>query len=192
MDPLFADSDYFFELAGRYPLLSTIEEIELGRKIQRWLQDPDPSPQIKRAGLRARDRFVMCNLRLVIMVAKKYKSRLKETTMTFSDILQEGTIGLQRAAEKYDPECGYKMSTYAYWWIKQRINRAIFMQSGLIKVPYDARVKYKRYLEAVEQGGTQAEILERARLAPKDLKTIEQADLCHKVIHLDGFEKLEL
>lgn len=192
MDSIFSDSDYFFDLAGRYPLLSTKEEISLGRQIQQWLQDPDPSPRVRRMGLRARDRFVMCNLRLVIMVAKKYRTRLKDTTMTFGDILQEGTIGLQRAAEKYDPECGYKMSTYAYWWIKQRINRAIFMQSGLIKVPYDARVKYKRYLEAIEQGGTQAEILERARLTQKDLKTIEQADLCHKVICLDNYDRLEL
>lgn len=192
MSLIFADSDYFFDLAGRYPLLTACEEIELGRKIQRWLQDPDPAPHIIRSGTRARERFVMCNLRLVIMVAKKYKTRLCETTMTFSDILQEGTIGLQRAAEKYDPECGYKMSTYAYWWIKQRINRAIFMQTGLIKIPYDARVKYKRFLDAVEHGGTLQEIMDRAKVTAKDLKIIEQADICNKVVCLDNYDRLEL
>lgn len=192
MNSIFADSDYFFDLAGKYPLLATNEEIELGRKIQRWLQDPDPTPQVIRSGMRARERFVMCNLRLVIMVAKKYKTRLCDTTMTFGDILQEGTIGLQRAAEKYDPECGYKMSTYAYWWIKQRINRAIFMQTGLIKVPYDARVKYKRFLEAAEHGGSLQDVMNRANITIKDLKTIEQADMCNKVINLDSYDKLGL
>ena len=183
------DADAFFELAGRYPLLSQKQEIELGRRIQRWLQHPDPSPSIIRDGRRAREKFVSCNLRLVIAVAKKYQNRLHKSTMTFGDILQEGVIGLQRAAEKYDPECGYKMSTYAYWWIKQRINRALHRQAGLIDVSYTAKLKHHRFVEAARLGGTIDEILERAGLVKRDLKLIEAVAMCRDVGRLDVLEQ---
>ena len=111
----------FIDMASRYPLLTQEQEIELGRRIQKWLTTENPSPGMIRSGRRARDQFVCCNLRLVIAVAKRYHRRIRDTSLSFSDLLQEGTIGLQRAAEKYDPESGYKMSTYAYWWIRQAI-----------------------------------------------------------------------
>jgi len=182
------DADAFFDLAGRYPLLNQKQEIELGRRIQRWLQDPDPSPSVIRDGRRARDRFVSCNLRLVIAVAKKYQNRLHQSSMSFGDILQEGTIGLQRAAEKYDPECGYKMSTYAYWWIKQRINRSLHQQAGLIGISCTARTKHHKFTEAAKLGGTLHQILERAGLKPRDLKLIEAVQMCKDVCRLDELE----
>lgn len=185
-----SDSDAFFEMAGRFPLLNQQQEIELGRRIQAWLQHPDPSPELIRDGLRAREKFVNSNLRLVISVAKKYQNRLQRSTMTLADLLQEGTIGLQRAAEKYDPECGYKMSTYAYWWIKQRINRALHKQSGLIGISANARVKHHKFTEAAKMGGTISEILLRAGLLPKDLKMIEAVQRCKEVMRLDGHDPM--
>lgn len=187
-----SDAEAFFDLAGRFPLLTPAQEIELGRKIQKWLRADSPDERTIREGLRARERFVNCNLRLVISVAKKYLNRLSESSMTFADILQEGTIGLVRAAEKYDPECGYKMSTYAYWWIKQRINRALHNQAGMIRITSTARLKHHRFVESAQQGGTTQEILDRAGLAKKDLKTIEQVQICREVCKLDALELAQI
>ena len=89
----------FIATATRYPLLTQNQEIELGRRIQAWLQHPDPPASVIRSGRRARDTFVCSNLRLVISVAKKYTFAVKGTPLTFQDLIQEGTLGLQRAAE---------------------------------------------------------------------------------------------
>lgn len=187
---MFNNSDVkeFVEMASRYPLLTQEQEIELGRRIQRWLKHPEPPPGLKRSGLRAREQFVCCNLRLVIAVAKKYQRRVEGTCITFSDLLQEGTIGLQRAAEKYDPECGYKMSTYAYWWIRQAITRSIDMKAGTIHISSGAKRKLQRFRDAALEGGNMDEILERAGLVKRDMKLIEQANLCYKVTCLDALD----
>jgi RNA polymerase sigma factor (sigma-70 family) len=178
----------FCEIAGRFPLLSTAQEIELGRRIQRWLQDPAPDRRIIRDGQRAREQFVNCNLRLVVAVAKRYARRLEMSSLSFDDILQECVIGLQRAAEKYDPECGYKMSTYAYWWIRQAISRALESKSSIIRVTLNAKRKLQRYQEAERLGGTPAEILQRAGLNARDLKMIRNAALCDHVVELDALD----
>lgn len=178
----------FVKTAARYPLLTQTQEIELGRRIQAWLQHPDPPPAIIRSGRRARDQFVCSNLRLVISVAKRYSSRLKSTSLTFQDLLQEGTLGLQRAAEKYDPECGYKMSTYAYWWIRQAISRSLDMKSLMIHIPCEAKRKLRAYVKASQEGGSQAAILERADLKQRDLETIQQAAMCRNVGALDDVD----
>ena len=183
-----SDVKEFIDMAARYPLLTQQQEIELGRRIQRWLRDPDPSPGLIRSGRRARDQFVCCNLRLVVSVAKKYQRRIAGTCITFADLLQEGTIGLQRAAEKYDPECGYKMSTYAYWWIRQAMTRSIDMKSGLIHISSGAKRKLQKFRDAALEGGTVEEILDRADLVKRDLKTIEQANMCYKVAPLDALD----
>ena len=138
---------------GRIPLLEHDEEILLGRKVQRLMeikavesllhnptseelaQSLDISlKELKRelrAGEKAKDQMVTANLRLVVSVAKKYTKR----NMELLDIIQEGTIGLVRGVEKFDPGRGYKFSTYAYWWIRQGITRAIAEKSRAIRLP---------------------------------------------------------
>ena len=137
---------------GRIPLLEHDEEILLGRKVQRLMtllemkremaMDNEglaeamdvPVKQIKRElrdGERAKEKMVTANLRLVVSVAKKYTKR----NMELLDIIQEGTIGLVRGVEKFDPGRGYKFSTYAYWWIRQGITRAIAEKSRAIRLP---------------------------------------------------------
>jgi len=137
---------------GRIPLLEHDEEILLGRQVQRMMVlkemrkelelDEDgladamdiTLKQIKkemRDGERAKDKMVTANLRLVVSVAKKYTKR----NMELLDIIQEGTIGLVRGVEKFDPGRGYKFSTYAYWWIRQGITRAIAEKSRAIRLP---------------------------------------------------------
>ena len=137
---------------GRIPLLEHDEEILLGRQVQRLMElkqmqkelDLDveglatamdvPVRQINkelRNGAKAKDKMVTANLRLVVSVAKKYTKR----NMELLDIIQEGTIGLVRGVEKFDPGRGYKFSTYAYWWIRQGITRAIAEKSRAIRLP---------------------------------------------------------
>ena len=138
---------------GRIPLLEHEEEILLGRKVQRLMEiltvkedleiadDEDlakvmgiSKKDLKRQmrdGERAKDKMVMANLRLVVSVAKKYTKR----NMELLDIIQEGSIGLVRGVEKFDPGRGYKFSTYAYWWIRQGITRAIAEKSRAIRLP---------------------------------------------------------
>jgi RNA polymerase sigma factor (sigma-70 family) len=183
-----SDIGDFIKTASRYPLLTQTQEIELGRRIQTWLQHPSPSKAIIRSGRRARDQFICSNLRLVVAIAKRYTSRLGDTGLTFQDLLQEGTLGLQRAAEKYDPECGYKMSTYAYWWIRQAITRSLDMKSLMIHVPYEAKRKLRAYMEAAKEGGGQAAILKRANLKHRDISTVQQAAMCQKVGALDALD----
>ena len=143
---------------GRVPLLSHEQEITLGRQVQEYMQveraqleiieltGDKPSVEelskklnlsssiIKRrlrSGQRAKERMVAANLRLVVSVAKKYTKR----NMELLDLIQEGTIGLVRGVEKFDPARGYKFSTYAYWWIRQGITRAIAEKSRAIRLP---------------------------------------------------------
>jgi RNA polymerase primary sigma factor len=106
---------------GRVKLLTADEEIELARKIAEGGQ----------VGLRAKKKLVQANLRLVVSIAKKYVGR----GMLFLDLIQEGNLGLIRAAEKFDHERGYKFSTYATWWIRQAITRAIADQARTIRIP---------------------------------------------------------
>ena len=130
---------------SRAPLLTPLEEIELGRRIKQRnnLLDQQENRRLTprelricKRGEKAKDRMVTANLRLVAHVARKYQTVPK--SMSYGDIIQEGTIGLMRAAEKFDPERGYKFSTYAYWWIRQGITRAISQQDRMIKLPCNA------------------------------------------------------
>ena len=137
---------------GRIPLLEHDEEILLGRKVQKLMELEEqmkelnldeqglaeakdvPLKQIKRElrdGKKAKEKMVTANLSLVVSVAKKYTKR----NMELLDIIQEGTIGLVRGVEKFDPGRGYKFSTYAYWWIRQGITRAIAEKSRAIRLP---------------------------------------------------------
>ena len=144
---------------GRVPLLSHEQEITLGRQVQELMQIEELREELRlrsggeeptlealaeathmapallrrrlQAGRRAKERMVAANLRLVVSVAKKYTRR----NMELLDLIQEGTIGLVRGVEKFDPTRGYKFSTYAYWWIRQGITRAIAEKSRTIRLP---------------------------------------------------------
>ncbi len=138
---------------GRIPLLEHDEEILLGRQVQRLMEIKTIKDELQlddtkdlsrvmdvpykdlrkqiRDGEKAKDKMVTANLRLVVSVAKKYTKR----NMDLLDIIQEGTIGLVRGVEKFDPGRGYKFSTYAYWWIRQGITRAIAEKSRAIRLP---------------------------------------------------------
>ena len=138
---------------GRVPSLSHEQEINLGRQVQEYRQvervelelieltgnqpnvekvskkldlSPSQIEKIKISGQRAKEKMVAANLRLVVIVAKKY---FKEGEGDLLDLIQEGTIGLVKAVEKFDPSRGYKFSTYAYWWIRQGITRAIAIRN---------------------------------------------------------------
>lgn len=108
----------YLRAIGRIKLLTAREEIDLARRIAK-------------GDTIAKKRLIQSNLRLVVSVAKKYQGR----GLSFLDLIQEGNLGLIRAAEKYDPEKGYKFSTYATWWIRQGITRALADKSRTIRVP---------------------------------------------------------
>jgi RNA polymerase primary sigma factor len=124
--------EYLREIS-RYPLLSPEQEIQLGRQVVR-MQQPDCTDREQRQGRRARDKFIQSNLKLVVNIAKKYDGRQRKAMMLM-DLIQEGNIGLARAVDMFDPSRGYRFTTYAYWWIKQSIHRAIANNDNMIRIP---------------------------------------------------------
>ncbi|MEA5504135.1 RpoD/SigA family RNA polymerase sigma factor [Halotia wernerae UHCC 0503] len=148
----------YLQEIGRYPMLTPDQEIAYGRHIQEMMaieqrkkeliqqlhREPTIAElaadvhkteaeiaQIQQQGQRAKQKMVTANLRLVVSIAKKYQHR----NLEFLDLLQEGAIGLQRGVEKFDPNRGYKLSTYVYWWITQSITRAIAEKSRTVRLP---------------------------------------------------------
>lgn len=207
---------------GRVRLLRPDEEIELGRVIREYqrlferkneleaqlgrivpyaevgadLGLPEGTAELRvTAGERAKKRMIEANLRLVVSIAKKYHKARCE----FLDLIQEGSIGLIRGAEKFDPTKGYKFSTYAYWWIRQGITRAIAEKSRAVRLPVHVNEKLAKMrkaerellaelgrapskLEIRERLGVSAtafnDLLELRSLEPKSLETLigESAD----------------
>lgn len=147
-------SQYLVEI-GRIPLLTADQEVELAQKIQRWMgykehtgdSLPDDWELVKRQGKRALDKMMQSNLRLVVKVAKKFAQH--RNTMDLMDLVQEGSIGLRRAAEKFDPTQGYKFSTYAYWWIQQSIIRSLYEQDNAVRLPPHIGEKDNRIRKAI-------------------------------------------
>ncbi|MDD6350400.1 sigma-70 family RNA polymerase sigma factor [Intestinibaculum porci] len=108
----------YLSAIGEYPLLSHDQEVALGKRIQQ-------------GDKKAKDELINANLRLVVSIAKRYRGR----GLALMDLIQEGNIGLERAAEKYNPDMGFKFSTYATWWIKQAMTRAIADSGRTIRIP---------------------------------------------------------
>lgn len=195
----------YLQEIGRIRLLRADEEIELARKIADLLElerireqlceqlarDPHdsewaqavnmPLPAFRsrlHMGRRAKDKMVQSNLRLVVSIAKKYMNR----GLSFQDLIQEGSLGLIRAAEKFDHEKGYKFSTYATWWIRQAITRAIADQSRTIRLPvhlYEtiSRIKKTTKLLSQEMGRkpTEEEIATRMEMTIEKLRFIAKS-----------------
>lgn len=200
----------YLQEIGRIRLLRADEEIELARKIadllelerirdklcerldrtpqdfernlEIWANEVNqPLPKFRRRlheGRRAKEKMVQSNLRLVVSIAKKYMNR----GLSFQDLIQEGSLGLIRAAEKFDHEKGYKFSTYATWWIRQAITRAIADQSRTIRLPvhlYEtiSRIKKTTKLLSQEMGRkpTEEEIATRMEMTIEKLRFIAKS-----------------
>ncbi|MGI9586549.1 MAG: sigma-70 family RNA polymerase sigma factor, partial [Acidimicrobiia bacterium] len=135
----------YLQEIGRYPLLTTQQEVELAMQVEAGVraeerldeqEDLAPAARIilerqSRKSDRARQRLVVSNLRLVVSIAKKYVGR----GLSLLDLIQEGNLGLIRAVEKFDYRKGFKFSTYATWWIRQAVTRALADQARTIRVP---------------------------------------------------------
>ncbi|MEV6650971.1 RNA polymerase sigma factor [Streptomyces sp. NPDC051219] len=135
----------YLKLIGKVPLLNAEQEVELAKRIEAGLfseykleEEDEPKPTFRREleilvedGRRAKNHLLEANLRLVVSLAKRYTGR----GMLFLDLIQEGNVGLIRAVEKFDYTKGFKFSTYATWWIRQAITRAMADQSRTIRIP---------------------------------------------------------
>lgn len=196
----------YLQEIGRIRLLRAEEEIELARQIADLLEledirtkmiehsgeiptdeewatacDYDNLRQFNRRlhiGRRAKDKMVQSNLRLVVSIAKKYMNR----GLSFQDLIQEGSLGLIRAAEKFDHEKGYKFSTYATWWIRQAITRAIADQSRTIRLPvhlYETISRIKKTTKMLSQKmgrkPTEEEIAEDMEMTIEKLRFIAKS-----------------
>jgi RNA polymerase primary sigma factor len=126
---------WWLDQIGRIPLLTPAEEIELGTAIQTWRNHPDPCPPgLRRRGERARERFIRANLRLSVAWVTKRCHRLAKHGAV-DDLIQAANEGLMRAVERFDPTLGYRFSTYAYWWIRQSVNRWIDLHGRAVAIP---------------------------------------------------------
>jgi RNA polymerase primary sigma factor len=195
----------YLQEIGRIRLLRPDEEIELARKIADLLHleelaaqfesDNGKLPDTKEwaalvempvirfrrrlmLGRRAKEKMVQSNLRLVVSIAKKYMNR----GLSFQDLIQEGSLGLIRAAEKFDHEKGYKFSTYATWWIRQAITRAIADQSRTIRLPvhlYETISRIKKTTKVLSQEfgrkPTEEEIAESMEMTIEKLRFIAKS-----------------
>jgi RNA polymerase sigma factor (sigma-70 family) len=139
---------FLMRSAGKFPLLTGNQEIYLGRQVQAMMkvlelpesERPEDWELIVGRGQSAKTRMIECNLRLVIKIAKKYQN----LGLPLEDLIQEGSIGLNRGIEKFDPERGYRASTYLYAWIKQGITRAIINTSRTIRLPIHIRERAQK------------------------------------------------
>ena len=181
----FADGgniDPFLSEMGRIPLLTAAEEITLSTMVKLGLEE-SATPGQKRAGQRAKDRMIQANLRLVVNVSRKYLHR-NRGTLEWSDLIQEGCLGLNRAVEKFDPELGYKFSTYAYWWIRQSISRAIDQTSSTIRIPTNMNLTLTK-LNHLPPGLTNEEICAELEISKEQLKNVRKAQVAKTPKSLD-------
>ncbi len=217
----------FFKEMARYPLLKGDEEIELARRV-RYLTEVeairsgltrqlDRSPTAAELAIAcdlserqlehrlylsrvAKRKMIRSNLRLVVSIAKRYLNR----GVPFLDLIQEGALGLNRAAEKFDPDKGYKFSTYAYWWIRQGITRTIANDSRTIRLPIHVVEKLNRLKKIhrdlrkqLNRNPTETELAQALEMTLEQLHSLQQAkrqslSLNHRVGKSEDTELLDL
>jgi len=186
-------SSYLNEI-GRHRLLTADEEITLARQVQRGLElekkEKPLTPRERREvrlGKKAKERMIVHNLRLVVNVAKKYTKLLRNGGLAFEDLIQEGTLGLDRAVDLFDPTKGYKFSTYSYWWIRQGITRAIYTKDRVVRVPQHMLEKlqkasnYKR--DCLQESGYEPsirELAEHVEMTPHDYANLVARTNTHR------------
>ena len=171
--PLDATHMYLKQI-GQYDLLTPEEEIKLAKEAQE-------------GDIESRTKLISSNLRLVVSIAKKYH---KNVGMSFLDIIQEGNIGLMKSVDKYDPASGYRFSTYATWWIRQTISRAITNQANTIRVPahmFDIQSKVSKASQKLHNElGREATIEEIANELNVSTEKVEEVyHLVHTPMSLD-------
>ena len=198
---------------GRVPLLSREQEIIYGKQVQQMMalleakealrKEIDHEPSLSEwaarvnqsetelnhlmvQGKRAKQKMIEANLRLVVAIAKKYQKR----NMEFLDLIQEGTLGLERGVEKFDPMRGYKFSTYAYWWIRQAITRAIAQQGRTIRLPIHITEKLNKIkkvqrelAQTLGRSPTPTEIAKELELEPAQIR--EYLNMARQPVSLD-------
>jgi RNA polymerase primary sigma factor len=198
-------NDYLADI-GRIPLLTPAEEIELGHQVQRMIALRHQTSlsaadrRTIRTGRRALGRMVQGNLRLVVNVSKHYLNRGIDQL----DLIQEGTVGLIRAVEKFDPTRGYKFSTYGYWWIRQAMQRAIDHAARAIRQPIHQADLQRRLrgivLQQLQATGTEPTLTELAKAAGRTIDQVRLAltidkhccSLDTRIRQQDGCELSEL
>ncbi|ARV60359.1 RNA polymerase subunit sigma [Nostocales cyanobacterium HT-58-2] len=217
----------FFKEMARYPLLKPDEEVELARRV-RFLEEirelqvslleelgnqPNKAAVASHLGMTekqlehklyqgrvAKRKMIRSNLRLVVSIAKRYLNR----GVPFLDLIQEGAMGLNRATEKFDPDKGYKFSTYAYWWIRQAITRAIANDARTIRLPIHIVEKLNKLKKAQRElkqrlgrNPTEEEMAEALEIPAQQLRQLQQLrrqalSLNHRVGKEEDTELMDL
>jgi RNA polymerase primary sigma factor len=192
---------HYLKGISRTPLLTPSEEIQLAHHVQamkkllkvKELDRTQKQLRHIRMGKRARDRMMAANLRLVVSIAKKYQN----SGLDLLDLIQEGSIGLSRAVDKFDPLLGYKFSTYSYWWIRQSITRALDNQSRTIRLPSHTTVKLfkmrritRELTHSFRRPPNRAELAHAMEIEPRDLEELiaQSSPCCSLDAHIRGEE----